>query len=102
MSTVSEDSARQREMSLREIHLYEELIQTAAVAVSAAQCLRHGKAGLDAGLELTLDDVRLEREAQNRKWGAQSHDMATWMTILGEEFGESCEAALKLRFGENG
>ncbi len=40
-----------------------------------------------------------ERELQDRKWGKQDHDPFTYITVLGEEFGELCEAALHTRFG---
>ena len=36
-----------------------------------------------------LWDVEAERDAQDVKWGEQNHDLPTWMTILGEEFGRS-------------
>jgi hypothetical protein len=39
-----------------------------------------------------------ERIAQDFKWGEQNHDSGTWALILGEEFGEACEAALDVIF----
>ena len=33
-----------------------------------------------------------ERFRQNAKWGMQVHPHGTWLAILGEEFGEVCEA----------
>ena len=36
--------------------------------------------------------VLLERVAQAEKWGEQTHSWAEWATILGEEYGEFCEA----------
>jgi hypothetical protein len=41
---------------------------------------------------LVLEDVEAERIRQNKKWGVQRHPLPVWMTILGEEFGESCQA----------
>lgn len=42
-----------------------------------------------------LNDVYSERVRQDVKWGDQSDNTgALWMTILGEEFGESCKAWL--------
>jgi NTP pyrophosphatase (non-canonical NTP hydrolase) len=41
-----------------------------------------------------LSDVYEELERQWDKWGDQLHDNFKWITILGEEFGEACEAAL--------
>ena len=49
----------------------------------------------------TLDvsvDVLNERARQNNLWGEQNHDSGTWALILGEEFGEACEAALRVKF----
>lgn len=47
-----------------------------------------------------LDEVQLERESQDAKWGQQEHDDPLWATILGEEYGEACQAALKRMFGK--
>lgn len=33
-----------------------------------------------------------ERARQNEKWGLQNHDYGRWLAILGEEFGEVCQA----------
>lgn len=33
-----------------------------------------------------------ERARQNEKWGLQNHDNGRWLAILGEEFGEVCQA----------
>ncbi|WP_028988046.1 hypothetical protein [Thermicanus aegyptius] len=33
-----------------------------------------------------------ERKRQDAKWGVQDHDPSTWIGILGEEFGELCQA----------
>lgn len=46
-----------------------------------------------------LESVLQERIRQDVKWGEQNHDLFTWTTILGEEFGEFCQAALHLKFG---
>lgn len=45
-----------------------------------------------------LESVLTEREAQDAKWGEQNHDPFTYLTILGEEYGEVCKAALEARF----
>ena len=39
------------------------------------------------------DDVMKERERQTELWGKQKHTYGDWFLILGEEFGEACEAA---------
>jgi NTP pyrophosphatase (non-canonical NTP hydrolase) len=45
-----------------------------------------------------LRDVLAERKRQDAKWGEQNHDPFTYLTILGEEYGETCQAALHARF----
>lgn len=47
-------------------------------------------------------EVMVERGKQDGKWGEQNHDPFTWLTILGEEVGEACEAALESKFGKWG
>lgn len=48
-----------------------------------------------------LHKIRLERERQDKKWGAQrDHSLPDWMTILGEEYGETCQEALRVHFGK--
>jgi len=39
------------------------------------------------------NDVLFERIRQNKLWGIQRHHIGTWLAILGEEFGEVCQAA---------
>lgn len=45
-----------------------------------------------AGLRSAIDAVLLERARQDAKWGQQNHDLPYWTSILGEEFGELCQA----------
>lgn len=47
-----------------------------------------------------LRDVLAERKRQDAKWGEQNHDPFLYLTILGEEYGETCQAALEARFGK--
>jgi hypothetical protein len=50
-----------------------------------------------------LFSILQERLAQDAKWGEQNHDPFLYLTILGEEYGELCNAALETRFGgDNG
>jgi len=49
--------------------------------------------------QTVLVDVLFERRKQDEKWGEQNHDPAWYLAILGEEFGEACQAALQTRFG---
>lgn len=47
-----------------------------------------------------LDEVRAERARQEKLWGDQrARDLCEYIAILGEEFGEVCEAILENRFG---
>jgi NTP pyrophosphatase (non-canonical NTP hydrolase) len=45
-----------------------------------------------AGLRAAIDAVITERARQNTKWGEQNHGAIYWLGILGEEFGELCQA----------
>ena len=47
--------------------------------------------------------VNNERTRQDIKWGTQNHEPAVWTVILGEEFGEFCEAVNETIFcyGDN-
>ncbi len=85
-------------MSLRD-----ELLQVAAVAVAIVT-------DLDAGTTMIVDnngirthrhkvvmsDVEHERFRQEAKWGERKNvPIAEWLVILGEEYGEACQAALR-------
>lgn len=48
-----------------------------------------------------LRDMLAERKRQDAKWGEQNHDPFLYLTILGEEYGETCKAALETRFAKN-
>jgi hypothetical protein len=39
------------------------------------------------------NEVLLERLNQNEKWGLQRYHIGVWLAILGEEFGEVCQAS---------
>ncbi len=74
----------------------DELIQVAAVAVAAVQCLDLGVT--DDKLTYNraiLDEVMLERMRQEAKWGSQAHNPDRWNTILTEEVGEVARAILE-------
>ena len=47
-----------------------------------------------------LRDIIAERKRQDAKWGEQNHDPFLYLTILGEEYGEMCKAALEARFSK--
>lgn len=36
--------------------------------------------------------IDAERKRQDQKWGEQNHSLFSWMSILGEEYGELCKA----------
>ncbi len=44
--------------------------------------------------------VIAERRRQDDLFGKQDHDLAWWMTIMGEEFGETCQAVCEYRWAE--
>jgi len=48
-----------------------------------------------------IQDVLAERSRQDEKWGEQNHHPMVWMGILGEEFGELCQAVNETTF-DNG
>ena len=48
-----------------------------------------------------IADVIRERGRQDRKWGEQNHSPIEWLVVLGEEFGETSQEALRLRFGDD-
>ena len=96
-------------------NLRAELIQTAAVIVSALEDIDYGEANVGRSLEqmarksvdhpylptgeytasqtdVILQLVRDERVRQDEKWGPQHHRMADWLAIIGEEYGEACMA----------
>ena len=65
-----------------------ELIQTAAVAVCWLEA--RGITQFDV-----LDEITMERDAQDAKWGPQCHlPSGAWLAILAEEFGEVGTALL--------
>lgn len=43
-------------------------------------------------------DINRERERQDEKWGEQNHTAPVWCTIIGEEFGETCQAVNEFLF----
>lgn len=47
---------------------------------------------------MVADEVLLERQRQDEKWGEQNHHPMEWLTILGEEVGEANKAALEAHF----
>jgi hypothetical protein len=46
--------------------------------------------------QYVLDDIMVERERQDAKWGVQEHTADHFYVILGEEFGEVGEAILDM------
>ena len=52
----------------------------------------------DPHAEQARELIGAERKRQDVKWGVQDHDPQVWMAILGEEYGELCQAANDLRW----
>lgn len=46
-----------------------------------------------------IDGIIEERYRQQTKWGRQTHSIAEWLMILGEEYGEACKAGNEHNFG---
>lgn len=46
-------------------------------------------------------EVARERVRQDDKWGRQDHAWEWWLAILGEEYGELCQAILETHFVDN-
>jgi hypothetical protein len=66
------------------LHFAEENIEWDAAFIAPVSGIR----SLRNALELVLT----ERSRQTAKWGIQRHSPERWLTILGEEYGELCEA----------
>ncbi len=49
-------------------------------------------------MDSAIQAVLQERARQDAKWGQQDHEPMAWMGILGEEFGELCEAVNETHF----
>lgn len=47
-----------------------------------------------------IEEIKAERESQDKKWGVQRHHPYLWNTILGEEVGEINKASLDFFNGE--
>ncbi len=79
------------------IRLREEMIQVAAVACAIVEQIDFGSADFAApvtedsvltqGIDV-LSLVAVERAQQDTQWGPQSHELDSWLLILGEEVGE--------------
>ena len=52
-------------------------------------------------MDKILNEIKAERERQNKKWGEQNHKPIEWIAILTEEVGEASKEALDHYF-ENG
>jgi NTP pyrophosphatase (non-canonical NTP hydrolase) len=53
-------------------------------------------------IEMLMNQVNIavfeERLRQNDIWGLQRHNWGKWLGILGEEFGEVCQAINRIHF----
>jgi len=82
---------------LEENYRYE-LVQVAAVAVAAIQNFDTGDSSL-FNISSIFDEILKERKHQITKFGINNRHPFAWNTILGEEYGEVCEASLLMEFG---
>lgn len=74
---------------------YKEAVEDAILALKK---LKKCREVYDAAKRKIIDDVIDERERQDEKWGEQNHFTERWATIIGEEYGEMCEAINEFRF----
>ncbi|WP_353159321.1 MazG-like family protein [Myroides odoratus] len=49
-------------------------------------------------MENIFNEIKQERERQDKKWGVQNHHPFVWLGILGEEVGEVNKAVLDHNF----
>lgn len=49
-------------------------------------------------IEIILNEIKAEREKQNKKWGVQNHSVIEWQAILMEEVGEVAREAADFHF----
>jgi hypothetical protein len=82
-------------------------VQVAAVAVAILTDLEQGSTellvpaagsplGFSKGHMRAIDAIETERLRQENKWGTRTNrPIAEWLVILGEEYGEACQAALE-------
>lgn len=52
-------------------------------------------------MEKVFNDIVLERQRQNEKWGEQNHNTVEWIAILTEEVGEAAKEAVDYHFKNN-
>lgn len=71
---------------LYNVEVTEALMREAADEIEALRCV----------VSAMPASVLSERKRQDAKWGEQNHLAATWLVILGEEFGEVCQATLEM------
>lgn len=103
MPDLDETMDAERQRVALHAALRDELIQVASVAAAAIIDLDYGSTSDPHPFRRLCDvwlDVERERQRQETKWGPQHHDSVTWLAILGEEFGEACQAAMRLTMDE--
>jgi len=50
-------------------------------------------------MDKIINEIKIERQCQDEKWGEQNHSPEWWMQILMEEVGEASQAILEAKFG---
>lgn len=74
-----------------------ELIQVAAVAVAIVTDMDHGSTAYsNVAWQKVLQEITIERLAQEGMWGPQHHDLTVWAAILLEEVGEAIHELVML------
>lgn len=51
-------------------------------------------------IDKIIDEIKAERERQDKKWGVQNHSPIEWIGILTEEVGEAAKEAVDYHFAK--
>ena len=100
LDMLEEACAKARQVNaLRAAHMPKGQGDTVATAHAQDKAWK-GRVRLTSRTLAVLHDVAKERNRQDEKWGKQDHKPGNWLMILGEEFGEACEAGCRLTFSD--
>lgn len=62
------------------------------------QIKKYEESELPKSQEKIINMVLEERKRQDEKWGEQNHNAYAWASIIGEEYGETCQAINEFGF----
>lgn len=78
--------------------IYSDRIYCLDVAISMIREADQYQAIGEPDKKKIIADVLAERKRQDEKWGEQDHRADTWVSIIGEEYGEMCKAVNEFGF----